>query len=588
MRRVKIVCTLGPASSDPKTLTSLIKAGMDVARLNMSHGTHEDHLKALTLVRSIAADLDRNIAVLADLQGPKLRVGVMQEGGVPLVEGETITLTTEDIIGVPGRVPIRNPELPGSVQAGERILLDDGLMELTVTDHSETEIQASVLIGGILQDRKGMNLPESVLNIHALTDKDREDARWALDNEVDWIALSFVRQASDVFELKAIIRNHRGLGLRTPVISKIEKPEAIDNIDAIIGASEAVMVARGDLGIETSAEAVPMIQKQIISKCHMAAKPVITATQMLDSMIRNPRPTRAEASDVANAVLDGSDAIMLSGETAAGKYPLIAVQTMARIAEEAERISRSASPRIAYEKPDVYTSAGAICHAAVRTAEEIGAKAIVAPTMSGATSKLIAAFRPNVPVIAVTPNEVIRRRLAMYWGTYALLTTQQSDTDSVVEDALEVVQRHGFVGEGDKVVLTAGVVGGVNTATNLMMIRSIEHVLARGIGLGQKEVIGRLIQIDRPGDPKAPAPDFEIGPQDILLCRTLVESQIPLLKRAGGLITQVGGPDSLGVIVSVENGVPAVVATGESYENLEDGMRVVMDTTDGVVARWNK
>lgn len=360
--RAKIVCTIGPTSCDPEMLTSLIGAGMDVARLNFSHGDAAFHAENIRRIREAAASLDRPVAILGDLQGPKLRVGAMQEGGVPLTAGQTLTLTTEPITGAAGRVPVQYEKLPEVVEPGDRILIDDGLLELAVTGVAGGEIATRVVTGGLLNSNKGLNLPRAALSIPAITDKDREDLRFAIEQGIDWIALSFVRTAEEVWELKQAIRELSAFGHQTPVVAKIEKPEAIDNIDAIIAAADGVMVARGDLGIEISPEAVPMLQKMIIHKCNAAGKPVITATQMLDSMIRNPRPTRAEASDVANAILDGSDAIMLSGETASGKYPLEAVQTMARIACEAE--SQSAGRRV----PPAPTGAGrtfaeAVAHA---------------------------------------------------------------------------------------------------------------------------------------------------------------------------------------------------------------------------------
>ena len=311
MLRVKIVCTIGPASNDAEILARMIDAGMNVARINMSHGDHEFHARNIHTIREIAQARSRPVAILVDLQGPKLRVGRMQAGGVPLSVDEELILTTEDIIGEPGRVPIQNHEVPGSIQMHERILLDDGLLELEVIDATETTVRTRVIVGGILQDRKGMNLPQTNLVTPSMTDKDQVDVDFALRQRADWIALSFVRTAADVHALRKVVQSHAPMGRATPIVSKIEKPEAVENIEEIIQASDGLMVARGDLGIETSPEEVPMIQKMIIARCIETDKPVITATQMLESMIRNPRPTRAEASDVANAVLDGSDAIML-------------------------------------------------------------------------------------------------------------------------------------------------------------------------------------------------------------------------------------------------------------------------------------
>ncbi len=533
MLRVKIICTIGPASREIDTLTAIAEAGMNVARLNMSHGTHEYHNGTIERVRTVSERLDKPIAILADLQGPKLRVGTMQEGGVPLLEGEKLVLTTDDIVGEPGRVPVQYADLPQAVKPGHRILIDDGMLELEVEETSETEIITSVIIGGVLHDKKGLNLPDGSPNIPALTEKDLEDVRFALAHQVDWIALSFVRSASEVLELKALIEEYSTFGRTTPVIAKIEKPEAITNIDAIIQASDGIMVARGDLGIETSPETVPTVQKMIINKCHRAARPVITATQMLDSMIRNPRPTRAEASDVANAVLDGSDAIMLSGETAAGSYPVESVNTMVKIAIEAERVRKDTNITMALDQPAIFTASGAICHAAMQTAEDVNAKAIVAPTISGSTARLIAAFRPAVPLVAVTPSPMVQRRLCLYWGTYPLLTRRLSNTDEVVTDAISIAQKHGYINEGDTVVLTAGVVGSVRSATNLMMVRTIEQVVARGTGLGQREVAGTLVHLN----PPLTEDDLAVGPQDIVFGESIDRSCMRVIQRAGGMIT---------------------------------------------------
>ena len=584
MLRVKILCTIGPASRDIPVLKKLIQAGMNVVRLNMSHGTHEYHSETIDRVRTLSEELRKPIAILADLQGPKLRVGKMQEGGVQLEEGTELILTTEDIIGAPGRVPIQYKELPDNVKPGEIILLDDGLLELKVEKATATEIYTTVIIGGVLSDNKGMNLPHASLDIAALTEKDREDAKFALDHHVDWMALSFVRRATDVEELRALIQRDTSFGRATPIISKIEKPEAVQNIDEIIDASDAIMVARGDLGIETSPEAVPMVQKMIINKCHIVAKPVITATQMLDSMIRNPRPTRAEASDVANAVLDGTDAIMLSGETATGSYPVETVQTMVKIAEEAERVRREIPNRIVYEPPEIFSASGAICHAAMQTAHDIQASAIIAPTVSGNTAKLIAAFRPRVPVIAVTPSPMVQRRLCLHWGIYSLLTRRFNSTDEVLVDAVNVSQQAGHIHEGDTIVLTAGVVGSVRSATNLMMVRTIERILAHGIGLGQREVVGRIVHVKTPVNGEA----YTVGPQDILFVDKIDRSCLPLLQRVGGLITVEGGLDSPGAVFAMDLGLPALIGAQGHIDELVDGESIVLDAANGQVSQWRK
>jgi pyruvate kinase len=586
MLRVKIVCTIGPASRELPILRRIAEVGMNVARLNMSHGSHEYHAETIERVRIVAEQLQKPIAILADLQGPKLRTGKMQEGGVPLVKGEELILTTEDIIGEPGRVPVQYKDLPKAVKPGERILLDDGMLELEVLETNETEIRTRVILSGILHSNKGMNLPDASLDIPALTEKDIEDVKFAIDHQVDWVALSFVRKAHEVLELKSIIQNYSAFGRATPVIAKIEKPEAVKNIDSIIEAADGIMVARGDLGIETSPETVPGVQKILINKCIVAAKPVITATQMLDSMIRNPRPTRAEASDVANAVLDGTDAIMLSGETASGQYPVEAVTTMVKIAEEAERLrSTLGHQKIKYNEPRIFSAAGAVCRAAVYTANETKARAIIAPTISGATARLMSAFRPEVPLIAVTPSPMVQRQLTLYWGTYPLLTKRLSNTDEVVTDAINVAQAKGYVGEGDTVVLTAGVVGNVRSATSLMMVRRIDRVLVRGMGIGAREVAGILMKVEPPI--KNPE-EILVGPQHIIFTERVDRTLISLLRRSGGLVTVQDGMDSPAAVAAVELGLPAIIGARGNLDELKDGIHVILDANTGQLSEWKK
>lgn len=582
--RVKIVCTIGPASREPAILRDMIEAGMNVARLNFSHGTHEYHSETIDLVRAASEQTQRPVAILADMQGPKLRTGKMQEGGVPLKAKEKLVLTTDEILGAPGRVPIQYKDLPKAVKKGEHILLDDGLLELVVEDATDTEIFTSVLIGGILNSNKGLNLPDASLNIPAVTEKDIADARFALGRQVDWIAQSFVRTAQEIRDLKELIQKGSSFGRTVPVIAKIEKPDAIKNIDAIIAASDAIMVARGDLGIETAPETVPMVQKMIISKCLAAAKPVVTATQMLDSMIRNPRPTRAEASDVANAVLDGTDAIMLSGETASGLYPVETVRTMAKIAGEAERVRELQNYTVKYAEPAIFTSAGAICRAAVYTANDTNSRAIIAPTVSGSTARLMSAFRPHVPLIAITPSPMVQRQLCMYWGTYPLLTRRLSNMDEVVTDAINVAQKYGYVSPGDTVVLTAGVVGNVRNATNLMMVRTIERVLARGSGLGQREIAGRIKRLTAP----LANEEIAVGPQDILYIEKVDNTCLRALQRAGGLITPEQGMDSIGAVAVLDYGIPAVIGAEGKLDALTDGVAIVLDAITGQVSEWKK
>jgi pyruvate kinase len=575
--RSKIVCTIGPASREPDMLVKLMQAGMDVARLNFSHGDQAYHGETIRRVRAAAEEVGKPVAILCDLQGPKLRIGVVPDEGVPLTAGETLVLTTDHASAGPGRVPVQYEHLPEAVKPDDRILIDDGLLEVVVTAVSGADITVRVVTGGLLTSNKGLNLPHASLAIPAITAKDREDLKFALTQQVDWVALSFVRTPEEVLDLKAFIRERAAFGRPTPVIAKIEKPEAVQNIDAIIAVVDGIMVARGDLGIETAPELVPMVQKMIIRKCNAVGKPVITATQMLDSMIRNPRPTRAEASDVANAVLDGSDAIMLSGETAAGKYPLESVETMVRIALEAERTQASLTPWQMAAQPG-RTIAEAVAHASVETAVDLNAAAIVTPTVSGATARTISRFRPPCTIVAVTPSPSAQRELVMFWGVYPVLSHRGDTTDEVMNDAIEQAQQHGYVGEGDLLVLTGGAVGSGVGMTNLMKVHLIERVLARGVGLGERRVIGRVRRLEAPVDPSV-----RVEPDEIVVAADTDRSFVPVLQRAAGLVTACGDVASHCRLLALELGIPAVIDVGAGLDALVEGAEIVMDARRGIV-----
>ena len=558
-------------------LAQLIKAGMDVARLNFSHGDHEYHRETIRRIRELATQADKPVAILADFQGPKLRVGIMPDEGVPLNTGETLVLTTDPITGAPGRVPVQYEHLPEAVHPGDRILIDDGLIELKVVSVSGHDITTQVVTGGLLTSNKGLNLPRAALHIPAITEKDREDLRFALDEQVDWVAMSFVRTADEVVEMKVLIRAMSTLGRPTPLIAKIEKPEAVDNIDSIIAAADGIMVARGDLGIETAPETVPMIQKMIISRCNQAGKPVITATQMLDSMIRNPRPTRAEASDVANAILDGSDAIMLSGETAAGKYPVQAVETMARIAHETELTQMLVLGREIPARPGL-SFAEAVGHASVTTARDLKAAAIVSPTVSGDTARTISHFRPYCPIVAVTPSPITQRQLMLVWGVFPILAPRDDNPDQITDQAVEVAKQHGYLNEGDVAIITGGSAGyGVGT-TNMMKVYLIERILAHGTGLGERRVFGRVRRLEPPCDPS-----LRVDPDEIVVVSNTDRTCIPVLRRAAGLVTSAGATDSHARLIALELGLPAVIGIREGVEALPDGMEVVLDARRGVI-----
>lgn len=470
MRRTKIVCTLGPACFSEEVLRAMVRAGMNVARLNFSHGTHETHAAAIALVRKVAAEEGSVVAVLQDLQGPRIRIGELETDAVALPMGAEFTLTTRELAGTAEIATVRGAPLPRDVKPGDRILLDDGTIELQVLRTTDTEVECSVVVGGTLKSHKGVNVPGRTLSVPSITEKDVDDLAFGIEQGVDYVALSFVRSAADVTRLRALMTERSA---SIPIMAKIEKHEAISNFDEILEASDAIMVARGDLGIEVAAEEVPLLQKMIIARCRAAGKPVVTATQMLDSMIRNPRPTRAEVNDVANAILDGTDATMLSGETAAGAYPVEAVTMMARIAETTdaalpygELIRREA------ERP-ARTPTDAIGQAASEMGFELGAKAIIAFTESGYTARMVARHRPQPPIIAATPSEATLRRLAVVWGVRPYLAPRYSSTDEMLEEVVDIAVKGNHAVAGDLVIITAGLPLPASGRTNLLKLHVV-------------------------------------------------------------------------------------------------------------------
>jgi pyruvate kinase len=471
MRRTKIVCTLGPASQSEETLREIIHAGMDVARINFSHGDHHTHARNIALVRRLAQEEGQVLAVMGDLQGPKLRLGEIA-AQVILREGQDFNLTTRPVPGDDREVNFPHPEVIGDVRPSDRVLLDDGLLELEVLATTPTDIRCRVVTGGPLKSHKGVSLPGVSLSLPSLTEKDQEDTAFAIQQGVDYFALSFVRRAEDVSQLRGLLEQNQ---VSIPIIAKIEKREAVEAFGEIMEISDGVMVARGDLGVETPAEEVPIYQKRIIRLANEVGKPVITATQMLSSMIDNPRPTRAEASDIANAILDGTDAIMLSGETAVGNYPVEAVRTMAKIAlttEERILPYQEWMHKAALEPS--FTPTDAISQATCEIALELSAKAIISSTMSGQTARMVAKHRPATSIIAVTPSPETQRRLALVWGVYPLLVSEFAHTDQMIETAVQAALDKGVIERGDIVVITAGVPLGGPGRTNMLKVHVVE------------------------------------------------------------------------------------------------------------------
>ncbi|HEX7844038.1 MAG TPA: pyruvate kinase [Kofleriaceae bacterium] len=471
MPRAKIVCTLGPASSTPERIGELIDAGMNVARLNFSHGSHDDHARMLQIVRTEAERRGKAIAALLDLQGPKIRIGRLANGQIELKPGAALTLTTEEVLGDDRRVSTTYHGLPRDVKAGDQILLDDGYLSLAVTHVRDREVDTIVVTGGILKNNKGINLPGVDVSAPALSDKDRVDIGFGLRHGVDYVALSFVRRPEDVIEAKRLLTVDQ---VSIPVIAKIEKPQALERLGEIIDASDGVMVARGDLGVELGPEKVPLWQKRIIEETNRRGKIVITATQMLESMITAPRPTRAEASDVANAVLDATDALMLSGETASGLYPVEAVRTMARIIDE---IEHSAYYRANVEAPGLQlaVSANAIAHAAMTAARAMRLKTIVAVSESGGAARLVSEYRPDANIVCLTTNEVSFRRLAAIWGVTPVLISPAATTEELIDRVEATLIERNLAVPGENVLITMAVPVGSGMQTNVLKIHQIQR-----------------------------------------------------------------------------------------------------------------
>jgi pyruvate kinase len=470
--KTKVICTIGPSSQHPQVLVKLVNAGMDVARLNFSHGSRSDHKKIIETIRTVSVETGEFVTILQDLSGPKIRTGVLEEGKVELAEGMSFTFTTDDIIGDRTKVSTTYAQLPKDVKKGDVILVDDGRMSFRVEKTSGTDVACTVVDGGVLRNRKGMNLPGIDLSVPSLTEKDLEDLRFGLEEGVDYVALSFVRSGNDIKKLKDVIRES---GKDVPVIAKIERAEAVAAFDEILAEADGVMVARGDLGVELPPENVPLIQKEIVRRCNDVGVPVIVATQMLESMIEHPRPTRAEANDVANAVLDGGDAVMLSGETSVGMYAVEAVHIMDRIIRRAETTHQKRHPATTVPVRVAERSFEAIARAACVLADEVEARAIIALTHSGATARVLARYRPSTPIVAATEDERVVRRLNLVWSVRGMLFPHLTggDSDTVFKALMEELKKNGFVEKGDRLVFTAGIPFMQRGTTNSVKIETV-------------------------------------------------------------------------------------------------------------------
>ena len=575
-KKTKIVCTLGPASDSEEILTQLVENGLNVCRFNFSHGSHEEQKARMDTAKKVREKLNLPVALLLDTKGPEIRTGNFADPEVLLEQGNQFTITMDDVLGTKEKCTVSYKGLINDVKVGDTILIDDGLVGLRITEIKDQDIICVVENSGIVKNHKGVNLPGVKINLPALTEKDISDIEFGIEQGIDFIAASFVRKASDVLAIREILENNNATHIQ--IISKIENQEGVENLDEILQVSDGLMVARGDLGVEVPTEEIPIIQKNMINKCNELGKPVITATQMLDSMIRNPRPTRAEVTDVANAIYDGTDAIMLSGETAAGKYPVEAVKVMASIAKRIEEtLNYEELLKASNLKGSTVTDA--ISYATCTTAVELNASAIVTSTSSGHTARMVSKFRPKTPIVAATDSEVTKRQLSLSWGVYTAKAPKASNTDEVVEYSIDVAKEAGYVNEGELVVITAGVPVGQSGTTNLIKVHVISEEIANGMGVGRTSVEGK-VRIVKNGET---CDNFNEG--DILVTSMTDSDMNQYIEKAGAIITEEGGMTSHAAIVGINLGKPVVMSAVDIMNKVTDGEIVTVDALSGVVYR---
>jgi len=578
MRKTKIVCTIGPASESVEKLVQLIEAGMNVARLNFSHGNFEEHGQRIKNIREAAARTKKTVAILLDTKGPEIRTHNMKDGAIELTAGNKMIISMNEVEGTKEKFSITYSELIHDVQIGSKILLDDGLIGLEVTkvDLEAKEIHTKILNSGVLKNKKGVNVPGVSVNLPGITEKDASDILFGIEQGIDFIAASFVRRASDVLEIRELLEKNQGNHIN--IIPKIENQEGVDNIDEILEVSDGLMVARGDLGVEIPAEEVPLVQKELIKKCNVQGKPVITATQMLDSMQRNPRPTRAEASDVANAIFDGTDAIMLSGETAAGSYPVEAVQTMHNIASRTESALNHKEILSTRSKDNGHNMTDAIGQSVAHTAMNLDVDAIIAPTESGHTARMISKYKPKAPIVAVTSNDYVCRRLSLVWGVYSQIGKKANTTDEMLDTAVEESLNSGIVSSGDIVVITAGVPVGETGTTNLMKIHVVGDVLAKAQGIGRKSAFGKTVVARNAEEALA-----KVTKGSILVTIGTDRDMMPAIEKCSALITVEGGLTSHAAVVGLNVGIPVIVGVENALTLFKDGQEITVDANRGVI-----
>ena len=579
MKKTKIVCTIGPASESVDMLVNLINAGMNVCRLNFSHGDYEEHGARIKNIREAVKITGKRVAILLDTKGPEIRTNDMENGAITMKIGDSVRISMTEVLGTNEKFSITYPELINDVNVGSHILLDDGLIDLEVTDidRDANEIVTVVKNEGVLKNKKGVNVPGVSVNLPGITEKDANDIRFGIGQGIDFIAASFVRRASDVLDITKILEEENATHIQ--IIPKIENQEGIDNIDEILKVSDGLMVARGDMGVEIPTEDVPVVQKALIKKCNALGKPVITATQMLDSMQRNPRPTRAEANDVANAIYDGTDAVMLSGETAAGDYPLEAVQTMARIAVRTEEtlVNQDSFALKLYSKTDMTEAIG---QSVGHTARNLGIQTIVAATESGHTARMISKYRPKAHIVAITFSEQKARSLSLSWGVYATVADKPSSTDEMFNLASKVSQEEGYASEGDLIIITAGVPVGEKGTTNLMKIQMIGSKLVQGQGVGEEAIIAKAVVAGTAEEAVAKATEGAI-----LVTKTTDKEYMPAIEKASALVVEEGGLTSHAAVVAIAQNIPVIVGAADATSLINNDEVITVDPRRGIVYR---
>ncbi len=572
LKKTKMICTMGPATDRDGVVEALIANGMNVARLNFSHGDHEEHAGRIARIKKARKDAGIAVAIMLDTKGPEIRTGVLKANKVILTEGETITITTKDIEGDASRISVSYKGLPGDLAVGNTILVDDGLIELTVTEINGQDIVCRIDNGGELGSRKSMNIPGVAINLPGLTEKDEADLKFGVSQGIDFVAASFIRKPQDVIAIRKVL--DRAGGEHVQIISKIESQEGVDNIQRIITVSDGIMVARGDLGVEIPAEDVPLVQKNIIQRCNIVGKPVITATQMLDSMIRNPRPTRAEVGDVANAVFDGTDAVMLSGETAAGDYPVEACQTMARIVCKTEN-SKAYQMRHHLMNGEM-TVTNAVCSAVVNMVDNLDVRAILAVTSGGYTPRMLSKYRPDCLIAAVSDNMKTVRRCCLQWGVYCIYIPKIIEIEDLVSDVNRILEVMGIVKVGDLVIASAGLPFGIQGNTNMIRVRTVGNAILTGTGVGDKMVTGfaRFVTPDTLDD---------FGEGDIVVTRVITPGIYGAIEKAAAVITSETGLNTEADHVAKDYGIPVIKGVQKATSVIEEGKLITVDPLNGMI-----